>query len=146
MAILVAAAGYVLLNIAFIADFLFQGLIDKIVGQFTSLNVNRIWPWYPSVKYLAFFTIILILARFIFPSKIKRTYKVIFFTLLLTLIYTTIGIFLYRYPIISYLLCLYFFFGFLYFFIRKKQSWMYYYALILVSLTLLIFNFFGGQV
>ena len=145
-ALAVAFFGYILLNFTFIIDFLFQTLIDKEVKIFLSIEGNKIWLWYPAVKHLFFLFLIVLLSRYIFKSKLKTIYKNIYFTVPLSAIYVTAGMFLYRWPIAAFLTSSYFFFGFLYFFKRTKLSWLYYYTLILVTLVFLIGSLLGTQI
>ncbi len=145
-AVAVAVFGLILLNVTFLFDFFVQTLIDSVVKLFAQTDINRVWRWYPPLKHFIFVAIVILISRFIFKSKLKTIFKVIYFVVPLAIIYVTIGIFLYRLPLLAFLLSSYFFLGFLYFFKRTKQPWLYYYALILVSLTLLIFNLLGEQI
>ena len=142
----IAIFGYILLNFVFVFDFVFQNLIDSFVRLFAQIEGNRIWPWYPTLKHFLFVLIIFVISPFIFKSKIKTIYKAIFFTVPLAVIYVTIGMFLYRWPVAVYILSAYFFFGTLYFFYRKKLSWIYTYTTILVTLALLLMNLSGAQI
>jgi VIT1/CCC1 family predicted Fe2+/Mn2+ transporter len=67
-------------------------------------------------------------------------------TVPVAVVLVTVGIFLYRWQIVSYsvgsLLCI----GTLYCFYRTKQPWLYYYTVVLVGLTLAIFTLLGGEI
>ncbi|MBI5126915.1 hypothetical protein HZA76_00455 [Candidatus Roizmanbacteria bacterium] len=145
-AVFVAGSGFIILNLTFILDFLFQYTVITLIRLFTTVDFQGNFKWFPPVLHLSFVLIIAILSRLVFKSKLKTIFKVIYFTVPLSVIYVTIGIFFYRLPIVAFLLSAYFFLGFLYFFKRTKQSWLYYYALILVSLILLTSSFFGGEI
>ena len=94
----------------------------------------------------SFVVIIGIISWFVFKSKLKEIYKAIYMTVPLAVVFVTIGIFLFQWPIAVYLLGTLFGIGALYYFYRTKQHWIYYYTLILVGLTLAIFTLLGGEI
>jgi hypothetical protein len=145
-AIAVAFFGFILLTFTFIFDALFQSLVDWIVKLFTSVDFNMAWPWFPPVKHALFVVIIGLISWIVFKSKLKVLYKAIYLTVPVATVLVTVGMFLYRWPILSYsigsLLCI----GTLYYFYRTKQHWIYYYTVILIGLTLAIFTMSGGEI
>jgi len=138
--------GFVLLNAAFLTDFFFQITIDKIISNFIPLDLNRAWNWYPLTKHLLFVFIVGFISRQIFKSKMRPVFKAIYLTLPFTVIYVTLGILFYRWPIVGFSLALYFFLGTLYFLKKKKLHWLYYWSLILVSLALFVSSLTGTQI
>ena len=145
-AIVVAGFGFILLNIAFLLDFLFQSVIDAIVGLFTQADFNMNWYWFPPIKHAMFVIIIGLISWYVFHSKLSMLYKAIYMTVPLALVFATLGISLYRWPIIAYSLGSLFSIGVLYYFYHTKQLWLYYYTLILVSFTMLIVGLLGIEI
>ena len=145
-AIAVAGFGFILLNLAFLFDFLFQSLVDKIVRLFTSVDFNMAWHWFPPLKHLMFVAIIFLISWLVFRSKLGVLYKAIFMTVPLAVIYVTIGMFFYQWPIIVYSLGGIFSIGVLYYFYRTKKPWLYYYTLVLVGLVILIASLLGVEI
>lgn len=142
----IPAIGFILLNLTFILDYFFQTALDFFVNLFTQTEINRVWRWYPPFKHFLFIALLILISRSIFNSKIKTIYKATFFVVPLATLYTTIGMFMYRWPFISFSLAIYLFTGTFYYLVKKRLSWLYYYSLILISITLLIFNLMGGEI
>jgi hypothetical protein len=145
-AIAVAGFGFILLNLAFLFDYLFQSLVDGFIKLLTPVNFNMTCYWFPPIKHAMFVVIIGLISWLIFRSKLRVLYKAIFMTVPLAVVYITIGIFFYRWPIIIYSLGGLFNIGVLYYFYRTKKSWLYYYTLILVGITMLIVGLLGIEI
>jgi len=145
-AVAVAGFGFILLNLTFLFDFLFQSLVDAIVTLFTPVNFNMAWYWFPSLKHALFVGVIGVISWFVFRSKLGVLYKAIFMTVPLAVVFATLGIFLYRWPIAAYSLGGLFAIGVLYYFYRTKQPWLYSYTVILVGVVLAIFTLSGGEI
>lgn len=145
-AIAVAGFGFILLNLAFLFDYLFQSLVDGFIKLFTPVNFNMTCYWFPPIKHAMFVVIIGLISWLIFRSKLGVLYKAIFMTVPLAVVYVTIGIFFYRWPIIVYSLGGLFSISILYYFYRTKKPWLYYYTLILVGITMLIVGLLGIEI
>lgn len=145
-AIAVAGFGFILLNLAFIFDFLFQSVIDTFVRLFTQVDFNTNWHWFPPMKHAIFVVIIGLISWFILKSKLGTLYKAIYLTIPLAVVFVTLGISFYRWPIVAYSLGSLFFAGVLYCFYRTKQPWLYYYALILIGLVMLLVGLLGVEI
>ena len=145
-AVAVAGFGFILLNLTFLFDFLFQSLVDAIVTLFTPVNFNMAWNWFPPVKHALFVGVIGVISWFVFRSKLGVLYKAIFMTVPLAVVFATLGIFLYRWPIAAYSLGGLFAIGVLYYFYRTKQPWLYSYTVILVGFVLAILSLSGGEI
>lgn len=145
-ALAVAVFGFILLNLTFLFDFLFQSAIRGIVGLFIPLGPDMRLYWFPPLMHASFVVVIGLISWLVFRSKLKVLYKAIYMTVPLAVIFVTIGMFLYPWPIAVYLLGILFTIGILYYFYRTKQSWLYYYTLLLVGLTLTIFTLLGGEI
>ena len=145
-AVAVAGLGFILLGLTFIFDFLFQSLVDGIIKLFTIADINMTWHWFPPVKHAVFVMIIGLISLPIFRSKLGVLHKAIYMTVPLAVVFVTLGIFLYRWPIAVYSLGSLLGIGIFYYFYRNKQPWIYYYTVILVGLTLVIFTLLGGEI
>jgi len=145
-AIAVAFFGFILLNLTFLFDVIYQSAIRGIVGLFVPLGPDMKLYWFPPLMHASFVVIIGIISWIVFRSGLGMLYKAIYLTVPVAVVLATVGIFLYRWPIVSYsvgsLLCI----GALYYFYRTKQPWLYYYTVILVGLTLAIFTLLGGEI
>jgi hypothetical protein len=145
-ALAVVVFGFILLNVAFIFDFLFQSLIDTIVGFFTTADVNMEWSWYPPVKHAMFVVLIGLISWYVLRSKLGVLYKAIYMAVPLAVVFMTIGIFTYEWPIAAYSLGILFSIGVLYYFYRTKQPWLFYFTLILMILTMLMVGLLGVEI
>lgn len=145
-ALAVAIFGFILLNLTFIFDAIYQNAARGFVGLFISVNHDMKLYWYPLLMHGSFVIVIGLISWLIFRSKLDTLYKAIYMTVPVAVVLATVGIFLYRWQIVSYsvgsLLCI----GTLYYFYRTKQPWLYYYAVVLVGLTLAIFTLLGGEI
>lgn len=145
-AIAVAIFGFILLNLTFIFDFLFQSLIDGVIKLFTPADINMAWHWFPPMKHAMFVVIIGLISWFVFKSKLKVLYKAIYMTVPLAVVFATIGIFFYRWQIAVYSLGGLFGVGVLYYLYKTKQPWLYYYTLILIGIVMLLVRLLGVEI
>ncbi|MBI4744598.1 MAG: hypothetical protein HY776_07270 [Actinobacteria bacterium] len=145
-AIAIAGFGFILLNLTFLFDFLFQSLIDGVVRLFTQVDFNMNWYWFPPMKHAMFVVVIGLISRLVFRSKMGILYKAIYMTVPLAVVFVTLGMFLYRWPVAAYLSSSLFGIGVLYYLYRTKQPWLYYYTLILISLVMLIVGLLGVEI
>lgn len=135
-AIAVAGFGYVLLTLLFIL----YALLAQFVLLFLPANFVMTSRWFMPTFHALFMTIIGAISWFIFRSNLGVLYKAIFMTAPLSVVFVTLGMFLGRWPVISYLLGVLFGVGVLYYLYRTKQPWLYYYTLILVGLVFAIMS------
>lgn len=145
-ALAVAFFGFILLNLTFIFDAAYQGIVRWCIGLFVPLDPNMHWYWFPPVMHGSFVVIIGLISWLIFKSKLGTVYKAIFMTVPVATVLVTVGILFYQWPIIVYSLCSLLCAGILYYFYRIKQPWLYYYAVILVGITLLIMGILGVDI
>jgi hypothetical protein len=104
------------------------------------------WHWFPPAKHVMFVVIIGLISWPILRSKLGTLYKAIYLTVPLAVILVTIGMFLYRWPVVVYLVGGFITIGILYYLYRTRQPWLYYYTVVLVALTLMIFTLLGGEI
>jgi len=145
-AVAVAIFGFILLNITFLFDFIFQSAIRGLIRLFIPLDPNTDLYWFPPLMHASFVIIIGIISWFVFRSKLKVLYKAIYMTVPLAVVLVTIGIFLYHWPVAAYSLGSLFGIGVLCYFYRAKKPWLYYYTVILVGLAMLIVGLFGIEI
>lgn len=145
-AIAVTFFGFILLNLTFLFDAFYQGIIRRIIGFFLALGPETNLYWFPPLMHGSFVVIIGLISWFVFKSKLKVLYKAIYMTVPVAVVLATIGIFFYRWPIIPYSVGGLFSFGILYYFYKTKKPWLYYYSVILVNLTLLIMGIMGVDI
>ena len=145
-AVAVAGFGFVLLNLTFMFDWLFQSAVTWLVRLFISINPQMTYGWYPPMMHGLFVVVIGLISWWVFKSKLGVLYKAIYMTVPLAVVLVSIGIFLYRWPVVPYLVGGLFSLGVLYYFYRTRQSWLYYYTVILVSLILGIAGLLGVQI
>lgn len=142
----VTVLGYMLLNLTFLFDFLFQSLIRGFVRLLIPINPEMNPFWFPPLMHGSFLIVIGLATFAVFRSKLSVFLKAVYLPVPVAVGLATLGIFLYPWPVAVYLLgalaCL----GVLYYFYRTRQPWLYYYAVILTSLTLAIFTFLGGEI
>lgn len=144
----VAGFGFVLLGLTFLFDFLFQSLIVGFIKLFIPVSVNpeMDYHWLPPMIQVLFMVVIGLISWFIFRSKLGVLYKAIYMTVPTAVALATIGIFLYRWPVVAFSMGGLFSVGVLYSFYRTKQPWIYYYTVILVATTLAIMTFVGVEI
>lgn len=146
-ALAVAIFGFILLNIAFLFDFIFQTIIRTILGIFISVDLmNGNYPWFPPMLHALFVILIFLISLFIFRSRLKTIYKAIYLTVPLAVVFMTIGMLLYPWPVACYLVGVLFFGCVLYYFYKTKQPWIYYYTLVLIGIMMLIVALAGVEI
>ena len=70
----VAVFGFILLNLAFILDFLIQSSMIGLIKLFTPVNFETNFQWLPPVMHGLFVVIIGIISWFVFQSKLGTLY------------------------------------------------------------------------
>ena len=143
-ALAVAVFGFILLNLTFLLNFLLFQFIDLFVSdEFMSTHQ---WQWFPMMRHAFFLVIIGLISWLVFRSKLGTLYKAIYMIVPLAVIFVTLGLFLYHWPVVPYLVGGLFTIGVLFYLYRTKQPWLYYYTLMLVALSLTIFTLLGGEI
>ena len=142
----VAGFGFLLLTITFLVDYLLQTSIDAIVRLFTAADMNMSTRWYPSAKHAAFVVVIGLTSWAVFRSKLGVLYKAMYMTVPLAVVFVSIGIFLFRWPVVPFAVGFLITIGVLFYFHRTRQPWLYYYTVILVALSLAVFTLLGGDI
>jgi hypothetical protein len=142
MALAVAVFGFVLLNLTFLFNYLMFLVIDLFVPpDFIPANL-----WFPLVRHGLFLVIICLISWFVFRSNLGVLYKAIFLTVPVAVFIVSIGIFLYKWPPIPYIIGGLSTLAILFYFYRTKQHWLYYYSVLFIALALMIFTLLGGEI
>lgn len=142
----VTVIGFFLLNVAFLFDFLFQSVINAIVGLFTPLNYDMTLYWYPPLKHGLFVVLIGLISWYVFRSKLCTLCKAIYLVVPMATVLLTIGIFTYQWPALSISLGVVFTISVLWDLYRTKQPWIYYYSVIAMALIMLMVVIFGVEI
>lgn len=145
-AVAVAGFGFVLLNVTFLFDFLFQSSIRGFVKLFIPVNPEMDYQWFPPLMHCLFLIVISLVSFAVFRSKLSVFKKAVYMSVPVAVGLATLGMFLYPWPSAVYSLGAFLSIGVLYYFYHTKQPWLYYYVLILVSLALAIFTLSGGEI
>lgn len=141
-AMLVAAVGFVLLNITFLLYFLVFQLFDV----FAPGNTGPMPAWIPVTRAVVFLAIIALISWFVFRSKLPVIFKATFVTVPTAVVLAFIGIIFFSWPLITYLTGAVLVASVLVYFYRTRQPWLYYYSVILVAVTMAIFTLTGGEI
>lgn len=145
-ALAVAGFGFILLNFTFIFDFLLHSLVIGLIKLFIPINPMITYYWFPPMMHALFVVVIGLISWLIFRSKLGVLYKAIYMTVPSAVVFVTLGMFLYRWPVAAYSIGSLCGIGILFYFYRTKQPWLYYYSVILVALALAIFSLSGGEI
>ena len=145
LALAIAVFGFLLWNLTFGLYALFQRFIDIIARSFIS-SETAAPNWYFALRHLLFLALILLITWIVFRTKLQPIYKAIFMTVPLAVLYLTIWIFLYQWPLLVYAVCGLLTLGLLYYFVKRKKSWFYSYTVIFVAVTLLIVMITGVEI
>ena len=140
--------GFILLNLTFLFDAIYRGLLRGFVSIFIPLNPETNIFWLPQLFHGSFIIIIIIsiISWFVFKSKLKSFYKATYMTVPLAVVYATIGIFFYQWQLIVYLLGTLFSLFILYYFYKTRQQGIYYYTLILMNFTMFMVLFLRVEI
>lgn len=145
-AVAVAAFGFILLNIAFMFDYLLHSLVVRVIRLFIPVDPEMTYYWFPPMMHILFVFVIGLISWLIIRSKLGVLYKAVYMTVPLAVVFVTFGMFLYQWPVAVYALSSLFAIAVLYYFYRTKQPWLYYFTVILVGLVLTIFSLLGGEI
>lgn len=145
-AVAVTLFGFILLNLAFMFDFLIHSLVKGLIELFTPVDLMTNFQWLPSVMHGLFTVIIGVISWFVFRSKLGTLYKAIYMTVPLAVVFVTLGIFLYRRPVAAYSSGSLLSVGILSYFYRAKKPWLYCYTVISVGLAMLLSGLLGVEI
>lgn len=142
----VAVFGLILLNLAFLFDFLYQTVVRGAVEYLTPLEPGMYVPWFPPLMHFSFLVVIGIISWFVLRSRLWTILKAIYLCVPVVAVQATIGMFFYSQPVLVYSLGTLFCLGVLYYLYRTKQPWIYYFATIFWSIVLAVYTLSGGEI
>jgi hypothetical protein len=140
----IALLGLLLLNVVFLLNFFVFSLIGVFVPE-ESVEANR-WTWFPPARHALFLVIVCAASWPILRSRLGTFFKATYLTVPVAVALATIGILLYRWPLLPYLIGGLLVAGTLYYLFRTRRPWPYYYSVILVALALTLLTLFGGEI
>jgi len=136
--------GLIMLNAAFIFDWGYQSLLRYVILKPLMIDAMMIeGHWLPPAMHASFVVIIGLISWPILKSKLNTLIKAIYLTVPTAVVFATVGIFLYKWPVIEFTVGGIISLGVLYYLYATKKSWLYYYAICLVGAALLAVGILG---
>ena len=145
-AVVVTFLGFFLLNLAFTFDFLIQTLVIFLMKELLHHDPTMETFWFPQTMHVLFIFIITYISYLIFGSKLGIIFKSAYSAIPIALVFATIGIAFYPWPLFVYFLSIIFFAAIFYYFKKTKAHWLYYYSLIYVSAGFLLLSLTGTDI
>jgi hypothetical protein len=142
-ALAIIVFGFILLNLAFLFDALFQGVIRRLFGILMPLGPDSQLHWFPPLMHGLFCLVILAISWLVFRSKLGTLYKAIFLVVPLATVYATIGILFYGWQPLVLALGAICGLAVLWRIYKSRQPWQYYFALASTSLLMLLVVLLG---
>lgn len=100
----------------------------------------------PIIRHVVFLVIIGLISWFVFRSRLPKIAKATYMAVPTAVVLVTVGILLYPWPVLPYLVGAVLTISVLFYFYRTKRPWLYYYNVVLVALVLMIFTLTGGEI
>lgn len=144
-ALLIVAAGFILLILAFILNAGLQSLFQWLFYP-KNEELMMILRWLAPLQHILFVVVIGLISWVVFRTKWPAFVKAIYLTVPVAVALVTLGMFTYQMPVVTIVVGLVLILATLYLFYRLKLSWLYFFSLIFWSLVLTIFTFTGGQI
>ena len=138
--------GFILLNLTFMFDALFQSILRTILRKFITFDYNTITSWIPISTHMSFALLILVISWFILKSKLKDLYKAVYSPVPVAVILVTEGIFLYHWSAVVYIIGALTYGIIILYLYKTKKSWHFYYSVSWVTLALLIMGILGVDI
>jgi hypothetical protein len=138
----VPVGGFILWNLAFVA----AALLINGIGMLFPHNFARSSPSFSAMMMIVFVALVFLLTWFIMRSALDDLYKAVYLTMPVAVVYVSIGVLLYRWPLTSYLVNAFLFSLIASYLFLRKRPWVYLYAVLFTTLTLLIFTLAGGEI
>lgn len=140
-AILIAAIGFIFLNLVFMLD----GAVSALINLFIKIDGPEHLTAIISSQIL-FIVIVAIISYFILRSRWVVWLKASYIMVPAAAIYVILGASLYRWPLIAYSICALFGLAGLFVLYRTKQPWQYWFAFCSISIVLLIGTLMGMEI
>ena len=135
-----------LLTIPFLGAFFL--LITFLAYAFLQSMISRFSPYeiIPHIRLAVFLLIVVGVTIIVFRSQLSELIKATFTVVPLATMLVTMGIILFQWQIVSFIVCIIIFGVHIFCLYLMKVNWYYYYAAVLIALTLLIMTATGVQI
>lgn len=143
-AVLIVAAGFILLNFTFLFDWVFQSFI-RFVFYPSGESMNMV-GWLAPFQHFLFVVLIGFITWLIFRTKWPVLVKAIYLSVPTAVVLVTVGMFTANWLWLSYSLGGLLTLATLYVFYRTKQPWQYYFGVIWVTIALVIMALTGAEI
>lgn len=144
--VIIPILGFLLLNLTFVFDALYQSIIRRIIRDFVSFDPDSHISWLPSMLHFSFVILISIISKFVFNLKLNLLFKSSFSMVPVATVLVTIGMLSYPNLAITFFTGAIFVFSIYLYLIKTKQAWQYFYALCLITLALIIGSITGMEI
>lgn len=132
-ALIIFVFGFFLFTIIISLKYMCQ---PYVIYLFVTPDIAENLPWLPKLMDIIFVVIIGLISWWIFRSKLPLIYKAIYTSVAVGVTLEVVGMFLYRWPIVSYSVSTIITLGILYYLFRTRKPWHYYFAVIMMSIIL----------
>jgi hypothetical protein len=138
----VAAGGIILLNLTFVAYFLFVSALDVVLPG----KGGDAHDWVRALELGLFVLLVGSVSWWVLRSGLRSLLKAAYLTVPLGVAYASLGVLLSRWPGVAVALGIVFFAVVLGYLRRSAQPWIYIYALVLVSVAMLAITLTGTDI
>jgi hypothetical protein len=146
LALAVAAGGFVLLNLTFLLDFLFQSALRPVFSVFRPSILEGGPGWSGPWLHVLFFLLIGLISWFVYRSKLPVLIKAIYTVVPTAVTLATVGILLYQWPAAVWITGILITTTTLALLYVKKQPWLYFFAVSLTAAPLAIAMLLGVDI
>jgi hypothetical protein len=140
--LVIAIGGFILFNIGF----LFNYAVSLGYDWFLNVLKTNKGEWVPAVGHLVFLLILLGISVPILLSPLPTLAKATYLTLPVAYLLLSVGIFLYTWPILVYIVGGLLITIILFYLWLKKKSWLYFYATLLTAAAMLLMVLTGTEI
>ncbi len=146
-ALAVAIGGFILLNVVFLLDFLFQNALKAIFRESRQGPPQAGGPLFgPPINHILFLVLIGLISWLVYRTRLNVLLKAIFTVVPVAVVLATLGLAFFNIQPLVYILGALFVVAVLVYLLVKKQHWLYFFAVILTALALTIFTLSGGEI
>lgn len=146
-AVAIPVLGFILLNVTFLFDALFQSIIRfPFRSLMTAEPVIGEPRWLPVLFHGSFLIVIGLISWAIFRTKWPVLIKAIYMVVPAAVVLVTVGMFLSEWPLLAILVGGIATGATFYYFFRTKQPWQYWYAITLIAIVMFFVTVFGVEI
>ena len=144
-ALAVPIGGLMMLNLAFVADAVFQYALDAAVGVFTPVD-NMGWHWFPPLKHTLYLFLLILITWPILKSKLHVLLKAIWLCVPLAAAALAFGILLYPHRVATAIVGALSGLGVMYSLWRTKSPWPYWWSFVYISILMFSIALFNVEI